>query len=154
MSDARSRKVFIYFCKTIFLRAEKKVCVFTPTRERKAVGVWHLIYCRIKSRRAAKSTMTSNGNPCLSPKQPNDECGDMRWISIHRRFLQECVEKDPESEWRAGRDVNWINAIKFQRWFCFLLVSFSSVCWRWHFGVVVVYWNLQVSLHELAGVWK
>lgn len=42
--------------------------------------------------------MTSNSNSCLIPKQQDDKCGDMRWLSIHKRFLQECIDKDPESK--------------------------------------------------------
>ncbi|CRK91002.1 CLUMA_CG004690, isoform A [Clunio marinus] len=35
-------------------------------------------------------------NPCVIPTQPEDIEGDNRWLSIHKRFLQECREKDPE----------------------------------------------------------
>lgn len=39
-----------------------------------------------------------SSNTCVIPKQPEDLDGDNRWLSIHKRFLQECREKDPESE--------------------------------------------------------
>lgn len=35
-------------------------------------------------------------NPCSIATQANDVDGDNRWISIHKRFLNECLEKDPE----------------------------------------------------------
>lgn len=38
-----------------------------------------------------------SSNPCVVPSVPKDIDGDDRWISIHKRFLQECLEKDPES---------------------------------------------------------
>lgn len=39
-----------------------------------------------------------NSNPCVIPTERKDFDGDDRWMSIHRRFLQECREKDPESK--------------------------------------------------------
>lgn len=39
-----------------------------------------------------------SSNPCVIPTQPKDLDGDNRWLSIHKRFLQEGREKDPESE--------------------------------------------------------
>lgn len=36
-------------------------------------------------------------NPCCVPCEQKDVDGDDRWMSIHKRFLQECSEKDPES---------------------------------------------------------
>lgn len=39
-----------------------------------------------------------SSNPCVIPTKPDDTDGDNRWLSIHKRFLQECTEKDPESE--------------------------------------------------------
>lgn len=39
-----------------------------------------------------------SSNPCVIPTKPDDADGDNRWLSIHKRFLQECTEKDPESE--------------------------------------------------------
>jgi platelet-activating factor acetylhydrolase IB subunit beta/gamma len=38
-----------------------------------------------------------SSNPCVIPTQPQDLEGDNRWLSIHKRFIQECKEKDPES---------------------------------------------------------
>lgn len=38
-----------------------------------------------------------SSNPCIVPKQPEDYV-DNRWESIHKKFLQECIEKDPESK--------------------------------------------------------
>jgi hypothetical protein len=64
--------------------------------------------------------MTSNGNSCLTPKQQDDKCGDMRWLSIHKRFLQECIDKDPESKfnlfsthWIILIDLNLIYTVLF-----------------------------------------
>lgn len=39
-----------------------------------------------------------SSNPCAIATQPDDLDGDNRWLSIHKRFLQECREKDPESK--------------------------------------------------------
>lgn len=39
-----------------------------------------------------------SSNPCVIPTKRDDLDGDDRWMSIHRRFLQECREKDPESK--------------------------------------------------------
>lgn len=66
----------------------------------------------------------SSLNHCVIPTQPEDLEGDNRWLSIHKRFLQECREKDPESE-----------KIRFHLFFNSLLeliVFFlrSFVCWR------------------------
>ncbi|XP_017018012.1 platelet-activating factor acetylhydrolase IB subunit beta homolog [Drosophila kikkawai] len=35
-------------------------------------------------------------NPCVLPTPVLDEDGDNRWHSIHRRFLSDCREKDPD----------------------------------------------------------
>ncbi|KAL5275875.1 PAFAH1B2 family protein [Megaselia abdita] len=35
-------------------------------------------------------------NPCSIATQANDVDGDNRWLSIHKRFLSECLEKDPD----------------------------------------------------------
>lgn len=43
-------------------------------------------------------------NPCTIPIPAKDFDGDHRWLSIHKRFLQECKEKDPEGE--LNQDAN------------------------------------------------
>lgn len=35
-------------------------------------------------------------NPCIVPTPVKDMDGDDRWLSIHKRFLSECREKDPD----------------------------------------------------------
>ncbi|XP_075158639.1 platelet-activating factor acetylhydrolase alpha [Haematobia irritans] len=35
-------------------------------------------------------------NPCIVPTQRVDSEGDDRWLSIHKRFISECREKDPD----------------------------------------------------------
>lgn len=35
-------------------------------------------------------------NPCSIATQASDVDGDNRWMSIHKRFLSECLEKDPD----------------------------------------------------------
>ncbi|TMW51216.1 hypothetical protein DOY81_003693 [Sarcophaga bullata] len=35
-------------------------------------------------------------NPCTVATQRNDNEGDDRWLSIHKRFISECREKDPD----------------------------------------------------------
>lgn len=37
-------------------------------------------------------------NSCIIPIPAKDFDGDNRWLSIHKRFLQECKEKDPEGK--------------------------------------------------------
>lgn len=35
-------------------------------------------------------------NPCTIPTLFQDNDGDSRWVSIHKRFISECREKDPD----------------------------------------------------------
>lgn len=35
-------------------------------------------------------------NPCTVPTPVKNTDGDDRWLSIHKRFLSECMEKDPD----------------------------------------------------------
>ncbi|XP_022227455.1 platelet-activating factor acetylhydrolase IB subunit beta homolog [Drosophila obscura] len=37
-----------------------------------------------------------NMNPCVFPTPIPDDEGDKRWHSIHRRFISDCREKDPD----------------------------------------------------------
>ena len=37
-------------------------------------------------------------NPCIVAIETKDNDGDGRWMSIHKKFLQECKEKDPEGK--------------------------------------------------------
>lgn len=79
-----------------------------------------------------------SSNPCVTPTQPEDLDGDNRWLSIHKRFLQECREKDPESEKKQFHA------------FCNSLTDsqiYSFVYWRRHTGGLVVYRSVQ----ELRG---
>ncbi|XP_002028478.2 platelet-activating factor acetylhydrolase IB subunit beta homolog [Drosophila persimilis] len=38
----------------------------------------------------------TNMNPCVLPTPVPDDAGDKRWHSIHRRFISDCREKDPD----------------------------------------------------------
>lgn len=47
-------------------------------------------------------------NTCLIASPPKDLDGDNRWLSIHKRFLQDGEIKDPESEL-----INFCNLFSF-----------------------------------------